>query len=455
MTKRGLPSSSIWGNGGGAGPWNQRGIVPFLPLASTTNRCRCPLRGLEHLVLANAECLMSPDVSSTALEFNFMGSRIRGFRDIPTSISLSSSSAFSSSSSSSVYWVCLVLVRANLEKLLLPPFFAAPPSAVKPCERLSLSLSLRLNPTMAVTAILRTLLLSPRHSSLSSLSLLRPLFATAHLLPSVSSSHLNFKSPSNPTNIFALKSPTKPTLISPISRPFSISIHDKPNTKVNFSPPNSDSDSEPEPEPTQALDVPPPYDPFSKKPVIEEPEDPKNLQEVFHKMRTEGLFNNAVKMFDEMSKDGLTHEALELFREIKDKGQMPDVVAHTAVIEAYANAGQIKEAHRVYLRMLASGVAPNAYTYGVLIKSLAGDGKLGEVKKYVLEMMGKGMIPNCRVCVAVFEAFVREGKVEEGRELLSEMKKKGFVVDERGFREALKGKRGQIARTVMDVLFAK
>lgn len=93
--------------------------------------------------------------------------------------------------------------------------------------------------------------------------------------------------------------------------------------------------------------LPPPYDPFSKKPAIEEPKDPKDLQEVFHKMRTEGLINNAVKMFDGLSKDGLTHEAMELFSQMNDKGNMPEVIAHTAVVEAYANAGQCKEALKV------------------------------------------------------------------------------------------------------------
>lgn len=90
---------------------------------------------------------------------------------------------------------------------------------------------------------------------------------------------------------------------------------------------------------TDKAKLPPPYDPFGKKPVVEEPEDPKNLQEIFHKMRTEGLTDYAVKMFDALSKDGRTHEALELFGQIKDEGHMPDVVAHTAVMEAYCNAG--------------------------------------------------------------------------------------------------------------------
>lgn len=77
-------------------------------------------------------------------------------------------------------------------------------------------------------------------------------------------------------------------------------------------------------------------------------------------------------MFDGLSKDGLTHEALELFSVIKDKGTMPDVVAHTAVIKAYVDAGGThwKNAVRTYEKMLACGVLPNAYTFSVLIKGV-------------------------------------------------------------------------------------
>jgi pentatricopeptide repeat protein len=203
--------------------------------------------------------------------------------------------------------------------------------------------------------------------------------------------------------------------------------------------------------------LPPPYDPFSKKPVIEEPKDPKDLQEIFHNMRTQdGLLNNAVKMFDALSKDGLTHEALELFAQIKDKGHMPDVVAHTAVIEAYANAGQPKEALKVYLRMLASGVAPNAYTYTVLIKGLAADANyIGDAKQYLMEMMGKRMRPNAGTYTAVFEALAKEQKLDEAREYLEQIKSKGFVPDEKSVRGVLNTKRGQVFRAVINILFGK
>ncbi|KNA14196.1 hypothetical protein SOVF_109460, partial [Spinacia oleracea] len=85
---------------------------------------------------------------------------------------------------------------------------------------------------------------------------------------------------------------------------------------------------------------------------------------------------------------------------------MPDVVAHTVVIEAYAGAGQCEGAHTVFMKMLAYGVLPYAYTYSVLIKSLAADGMIMEAKEYVLEMLGKGMKSSFETCVAVIEAFI-------------------------------------------------
>ncbi|ONK62991.1 uncharacterized protein A4U43_C07F10260 [Asparagus officinalis] len=164
-------------------------------------------------------------------------------------------------------------------------------------------------------------------------------------------------------------------------------------------------------------------------------------------MRSEGLTNSAIKMFDALSKDGRTHEAMALFAVIKDKGTMPDVVAHTAVIEAYANV-------RSFERMLASGVEPNVYTYGVLIKGLARDGRVGEARKFLAEMTGKGMRPNAGVCVEVFEACVREEKVGEGRAILEEMKGRGFAPDEKEVRQLL-GKRGKMFRGVMGLIFGK
>ncbi|KAK8941285.1 hypothetical protein KSP39_PZI010521 [Platanthera zijinensis] len=74
------------------------------------------------------------------------------------------------------------------------------------------------------------------------------------------------------------------------------------------------------------------------------------------------------------------------------EGVMPNVVAHTAVIKAYANVGgHSKEAIHTFDRMLASGISPNAYTNAILIKGLARDSKIPEARKYLLEMMIRGI----------------------------------------------------------------
>jgi len=235
------------------------------------------------------------------------------------------------------------------------------------------------------------------------------------------------------------------------------------DTKLNFSLSDSDSESDDQISNTNKETVktngavPPPYDPFSKKPVIEDPKDPKDLQQIFHDMRSgDGLFNHAVKMFDALSKEGLTHEALELFGQIKDKGQMPDVVAHTAILEAYANAAQPKEALKVYMRMLTSGVLPNAYTYAVLITALAADAKfVKDANKYLLEMIDKGMKPNAKTYTSVFEGLLKEERIDEATRLLEQMKSKGLVPDEKAVREVLSNKRGPVFRNLMNVLFGK
>ncbi|KAL5068921.1 hypothetical protein RYX36_019808 [Vicia faba] len=270
-----------------------------------------------------------------------------------------------------------------------------------------------------------------------------PFFHTKLVQYSRFSTSLFFSLTSTPISTIQSHSPN----FNPIQRHFT-SSNKNIDTKLNFSPSDSDSNSDEEttaltkPAPTSRK-LPPPYDPFSKKPAIEEPKDPKDLQEIFHKMRSgDGLLNHAVKMFDALSKQGLTHEALELFGQIKDKGQMPDVVAHTAIIEAYANAGQPKEAHKAYMRMLASGVFPNAYTYTVLIRGLAvNDRFLKDARKYVVEMFEKGMRPNAETYTAV--------------KLLEEMKGKGFVPDEKAVKEFLGNKKGPVFRTVITILFGK
>lgn len=195
---------------------------------------------------------------------------------------------------------------------------------------------------------------------------------------------------------------------------------------------------------------------FCKKHIIEDdPENPKDLQQVFDKMRTtEPLYMEMSRMVVNLVRDGFRSQADEI-REVIEKKYMPEIVTHTGVMEIYAKVGKTKEVLRVYLRMLACGVTPNGYTYSVLIRALTKDRNfLGDAKKYLLEMMTKGMQPNARTYTSVFEAIARweEDKVV-GKEFLKQMRASGFRANEKAVREVLPGRREAVVEKVIKTLF--
>ncbi|PRQ42581.1 putative pentatricopeptide [Rosa chinensis] len=203
-----------------------------------------------------------------------------------------------------------------------------------------------------------------------------------------------------------------------------------------------------------------PARPYSSKPepITVGPEDPTDLRQVFQKVETtEGIINNVVKMFDALLTKGHEREAAEMHAQI-DQGFMPEVVTYTGVMEEYAGAGKTGDVLKVYQRMLDYGINPNSYTYRVLIKALAEDPDskfLGDAKKYLMEMMDVCLRPDAVAYTAVFKAFARLEKAAEGRRFLEEMKGKGFVADEKEVREVLKGRRGRLAKKVINLLFGK
>ncbi|KAL9241275.1 hypothetical protein vseg_015405 [Gypsophila vaccaria] len=222
--------------------------------------------------------------------------------------------------------------------------------------------------------------------------------------------------------------------------------------------------------PPNSLDPKSKLDPFTQTPISPKAVGQTQLIENLFKAKTEGLFGNAGKVLDRMSKR-VRHFTNRKSHEAMERSRVPDVMAHIAIIETYANAGQCSEkAQKLYLKMMGAGVVPNEYTYNVLIKLVAstsgGDWMMiGQAQKYMIEMLDKGMRPDVATCVAVFKALAKEGRVREGRELLEDVKGRGFVVDDRVFREilkgrggvvkVLKGKTGDVVRTLLEIFFAK
>ncbi|KAL5138561.1 Pentatricopeptide repeat-containing protein, mitochondrial [Glycine soja] len=177
--------------------------------------------------------------------------------------------------------------------------------------------------------------------------------------------------------------------------------------------------------------VPLPYDPFSNKLAVELPSDPKDLQQIFHDMRTgEGLFNHAVKLFAHCPK---RVSPMKPWSSSPDQGGGP-----------HARRGGSQHRPRgLHQRRLAQRGSQSFHAH-----CLTEDVKFVEACKYVLEMMDKGMRPNVQTYTCVFEGLVREEKLDEAARLLEQMKGKGFVPDEKAVREVLASKKGTVFRNM-------
>lgn len=193
--------------------------------------------------------------------------------------------------------------------------------------------------------------------------------------------------------------------------------------------------------------------------IENDPENPKDLQQVFNKMSTaKANIITLPRMLNMLITEGFLSQAQEIKAEVEFNDDLPEVVMHTGVMEIYSKANKAKEALRVFQRMIYLGISPNAYTYSVLIKALTKDPNfLNDAKQYVLEMMDKGMQPNARTYTAVFYAFARlgEDKLNEGKEFVKQIKARGFVANKKAVREVLKDKSEPIAKSVIDILFGE
>lgn len=181
---------------------------------------------------------------------------------------------------------------------------------------------------------------------------------------------------------------------------------------------------------------------------------PEDADQIFQKMKETGLVPNAVAMLDGLSKDGLVQEAMKLFGEMREKGNIPEVVVYTAVVEGFCRAKKLDDAKRIFKKMKDNGVVPNAFSYCILIQGLCKDKKLEEAVDYSLEMLEQGWRPNVATFVSIIDGFCKELRSDEAKGVINQFKEKGFIADERAVREYM-DKKGPFFPSVSEAIFGK
>ncbi|KAL9233502.1 hypothetical protein vseg_008491 [Gypsophila vaccaria] len=191
---------------------------------------------------------------------------------------------------------------------------------------------------------------------------------------------------------------------------------------------------------------------MKSSPVEEKVEATQDADEIFSKMKKNGLISNAVAMLDGLCHDGLVHEAMKLFGVMRERGTMPEVVVYTAVVEGFCQARKLDDAKRVFKKMQDNGIVPNAFSYGVLVKGLCKAKRLEEAADVCVEMLEAGHSPNVRTFTDLVHEFCKEKGLEDAQKVILALKQKGFFLDEKAVRVYL-DKSGPTSPVVWEAIF--
>ncbi|CAH9085863.1 unnamed protein product [Cuscuta epithymum] len=198
----------------------------------------------------------------------------------------------------------------------------------------------------------------------------------------------------------------------------------------------------------------PPEENSADTSTAEAPPPPQNADELFKKMKENGLIPNAVAMLDGLCKDGLVQEAMKLFGLMREKGTLPEVVIYTAVIEGFCQANKYDDAMRVFRKMQSNGITPNAFTFSVLVQGLCKGMLLEDAFGVCLEMLEGGHSPNLATFIGLVDVYCKEKGLEDAKNMIQTLKQKGFYLDAKSVKEHLT-KKGPFMPMVWEATLGK
>ncbi|KAM0930630.1 hypothetical protein ACQ4PT_000828 [Festuca glaucescens] len=99
----------------------------------------------------------------------------------------------------------------------------------------------------------------------------------------------------------------------------------------------------------------------------------------------------------------------------------PDVVAWTALVGAYANAGELDEAFELFESMQASGVQPDVISWNTLVSGFAKNGDTGAALDLFDEMRLRGVKPQISSWNCIISGCVQNARYDEALDVFLEM----------------------------------
>lgn len=138
----------------------------------------------------------------------------------------------------------------------------------------------------------------------------------------------------------------------------------------------------------------------------------------------------------EFCKIGRTKNATRVMDILEKSGAVIDVTSYNVLISGYCKSGETEEALWVLDRM---SVAPNAATYDTILCSLCERGKLKQAMEVFHRQLQSKCFPDVVTCTVLIDATCKENGVGQAMKLFNELRRKGCKPDVVTYNVLIKG----------------
>lgn len=147
-------------------------------------------------------------------------------------------------------------------------------------------------------------------------------------------------------------------------------------------------------------------------------------------MKPDSVFFNAV--INAYAESGNMAEAMKAFLKMKGNGYRPSTSTYNTLMKGFGIAGQPEESMKLLEQMSVNGMMkPNLRSYNVLVRAWCSKGNIAEAWNVVHKMVASGLKPDTVTYNTLATAYVQNGNTGLAEEMMLEMQSNDIEPNER------------------------
>ncbi|KAL9230325.1 hypothetical protein vseg_005691 [Gypsophila vaccaria] len=149
-----------------------------------------------------------------------------------------------------------------------------------------------------------------------------------------------------------------------------------------------------------------------------------------NKLNPDSVFFNAV--INAFAESGNVEDAMKTFVKMGESGYRPAASTYNTLMKAFGIAGKPEESVKLFNHMtLVGSVKPNVRSYNVLVRAWCSKGDIVQAWDVVSEMLASGVKPDTVTYNTIATAYVQNGKTKLAEDIILEMQNSDVQPNER------------------------